>query len=113
MPKQRAPDNALRFIQKCVRERKVLWTYHVNMRLRDRCISREEILDSVDEYQIIEEYPTDKYLPSYLVCCDLKGRIFHVLFAADVQDDNVRVITAYYPNRNDWEQDLRTRRQSP
>lgn len=101
------------FIQKCVRERKVLWTYHVNMRLRGRFISREEIIDPVNDYQIIEEYPADKYLPSYLVYCHRKGRIFHVLFAADVQGDNVRVITAYYPNRNDWEEDLKTRRRSP
>jgi hypothetical protein len=46
-----------------------MWTYHVNMRLQGRFISREEILDSVSEYQIIEEYPADKYLPSYLIYC--------------------------------------------
>jgi len=45
----------------------VFWTYHVNMRLDRRHISRDEILAAVDSYQLVEEYPDDKYLPSYLV----------------------------------------------
>nr|VFJ63556.1 MAG: hypothetical protein BECKDK2373B_GA0170837_11278 [Candidatus Kentron sp. DK] len=28
----------------------------------------------------------------------------------DVSDDNVRVITAYYPNLHKWESNLKTRR---
>jgi len=35
MPTGRSlPTDALAFIQRCVRERKVHWTYHVNMRPR-------------------------------------------------------------------------------
>ena len=34
---------------------------------------------------------------------------FHVLFAADVMGDNVRVVTAYRPNADEWQSDLRTR----
>jgi hypothetical protein len=33
-----------------------------------------------------------------------------VLFAADVDGDNVRVVTAYRPDLNDWFEDLKTRR---
>nr|VFK40991.1 MAG: hypothetical protein BECKSD772F_GA0070984_108216 [Candidatus Kentron sp. SD]VFK46780.1 MAG: hypothetical protein BECKSD772E_GA0070983_108016 [Candidatus Kentron sp. SD]VFK80865.1 MAG: hypothetical protein BECKSD772D_GA0070982_11697 [Candidatus Kentron sp. SD] len=36
--------------------------------------------------------------------------VFHVLFGVDVSDDNVRVITAYYPNLHKWESNLKTRR---
>jgi hypothetical protein len=82
------------------------------MRLKGRFIARQEILDSVADYEIIEEYPKDKYLPSYLVYCQHKGRMFHVLFAADVEGDNVRVVTAYSPTLDEWESDLRTRRRS-
>ena len=106
------PDNPLEFIQRCVRQRKIRWTYHVNMRLKGRFISREVILNSIANYEIIEEYPKDKYLPSYLVYSRYKNRIFHVLFAADVEDDNVRIITAYYPSLEEWEEDLKTRRRS-
>lgn len=104
------PENPLEFIQRCVREQKVLWTYHVNMRLRGRFIPRHTILESVDNYEIIENYPEDKYLPSYLVCSRYRGVTFHILFAVDVSGYNVRVVTAYYPNPKEWSEDLKTRR---
>jgi hypothetical protein len=88
----------------------MLWTYHVNMRLQGRFIQRQTIIDAVDAYEIIEEYPKDKYLPSYLVLGQHGGDSFHVLFAVDVEGNNVRVVTAYRPSLEEWETDLRTRR---
>ena len=58
------PDDTIVFISRCVRERKIHWTYHVNMRLAGRFLTRAEILDAVDSYEIVESYPEDKYLPS-------------------------------------------------
>jgi hypothetical protein len=104
-----APADPLAFICRCVRERKVLWTYHVNMRLERRHIGREEILGAVDSYAIVEEYADDKYLPSYLV---VAADSFHVLFATDVSGDNVRVVTAYRPDPDEWEPDFRRRKRS-
>jgi hypothetical protein len=106
----KCPNDPLGFIQRCLEQGKVLWTYHVNMRLIGRFIPREAIVDSREHYEIIEEYPEDKYLPSYLVHSEYDGDIFHILFAADVEGDNVRVITAYRPSPEDWEQDFKTRR---
>ena len=57
--------------------------------------------------KIIESYPEDKYLPSYLV---LAATSFHVQFATDVEGDNVSIVTAYRPNLSEWESDLKTRR---
>jgi hypothetical protein len=37
--------------------------------------------------------------------------VFHVLFAADVAGDSVRVVTVYVPGPGGWDQDLRIRRQ--
>ena len=104
------PDDALGFIQKCVHDRKVYWTYHVNMRLAERHITRDDIFGAVDNYEIIESNPDDKYLPSYLVFAAQAVGGFHVLFGADVALDHVRVVTAYRPHLNDWEPDLKTRR---
>jgi hypothetical protein len=103
------PDDALAFIQRCVRERRVYWTYHVNMRLAGRHITRDEVFGAVDSYEVIESYPDDKYLPSYLVLATHTGPGFHVLFGADIEADHVRVVTAYRPNPNEWEPDMRTR----
>jgi hypothetical protein len=104
------PEQPLEFIRRCVRERKLLWTYHVNMRLSGRFISRKTILGAVASVEIIEAYPQDKYLPSYLVYAQDRAEVIHVLFAVDVAGDNVRVVTAYRPNPSEWELDLRTRR---
>ncbi len=106
------PDEPLSFIRRCVRERRIYWTYHVNMRMAGRHITRQAILESVDTFEIIESYPEDKYLPSYLVWAKADEGIFHVLFAVDVAECNVRVITVYRPTREQWSYDYR-RRQDP
>lgn len=104
------PSDPVRFIQNCIRRGRVLWTYHVNMRLAGRFIPRGSILRAVETLELVEAYPDDKYLPSYLVLGRAGSDAFHVLFAADVEGDNVRVVTAYRPDAGEWEDDLKTRR---
>ena len=80
------------------------------MRLVGRFISRDAILAAVDTYQLVEAYHDDKYLPSYLILARYGSEAFHVLFAADVEGDNVRVITSYRPDPGEWRADLKARR---
>jgi hypothetical protein len=107
------PENPLAFIQGCIRNRTIFWTYHVQMRLKGRTISREVLLRAVDTYEIIEAYPEDKYLPSYLVFCLSQEGPVHIQFATDVPGDNVRIVTVYRPHSHEWEADLKTRRKNP
>jgi len=100
----------LEFIKSCIKRRKIYWTYHVNMRLIGRSITREAILDSVDKYEIIETYPEDKYLPSCLIYTKHAEQIIHFLAATDMENDNIRIITTYKPTLDKWEEDLKTRR---
>ena len=102
----------LEFIKSCIKRRKIHWTYHVNMRLTGRSINRVTILNSVDTYEIIEEYPEDKYLPSYLIRAEHEEEVIHVLIATDAENDNIRIVTAYKPTLDKWEEDLKTRRKS-
>ncbi|MGD0230058.1 MAG: hypothetical protein ABSC19_06820 [Syntrophorhabdales bacterium] len=44
-------SDVLAFIKACVREGRILWTYHVNMRLEGRYIAREQILSAVDTFE--------------------------------------------------------------
>jgi len=104
------PANPLAFIRRCVRLKKLKWTYHVNMRMKGRFISRRAIVNSFQNYEIIEEYPKDKYFPSYLVYSHFQDKIFHMLFAVDIEEENVRVVTAYYPDPEEWEEDFKNRR---
>ena len=111
MPSERKlPDDPLTFIRDCVTGQRVFWTYHIDMRIKDRFIACEAILASVSSYEIIESYPEDKYLPSYLVYFQHESGAYHVLFAADVERRNVRVITAYRPGPDKWHEDMKRRR---
>jgi hypothetical protein len=80
------------------------------MRLKGRFISRDYILQSIDTYKVIEEYPEDKYLPSYLIYAKYKGTIMHIHIATDFKNNNVRIITIYRPTLDKWENDYKTRR---
>ena len=102
--------DTLDFIKSCIRHRRIRWTYHVNMRLKDRFIPREAILSTVDTYEIIEQYLEDKYLPSYLVYAEYEGQIIHAQIATDLEDDNVTIVTVYKPSPEKWEKDSKTRR---
>ena len=80
------------------------------MRLGQRFIAREMIIAATESYEIVKAYPDDKYFPSYLLLGKRGEEAFHALFGADVDGQNVRVVTAYYPNPEEWEADLKTRR---
>ncbi|MGE0824829.1 MAG: DUF4258 domain-containing protein [Candidatus Binatia bacterium] len=88
----------------------MLWTYHVNMRLGQRFIARETIIAGAGSYEIVEAYPEDKYFPSYLLLGRVGAEVFHALFGVDVDGQNVRVVTAYYPSLEEWEADRKIRR---
>ncbi len=80
------------------------------MRLVGRFLPRESILPAVDTFELVEAYPDDKYLPSYLLLGRTDADAFHVLFAADVEGDDVRVVTAHRPDAGEWQDDLTMRR---
>ncbi len=100
----------LDFIKSCIQLRKIRWTYHVNMRLKGRFISREAVLSSLEKYEIIEEYPEDKYLPSVLIYTTFQGEIFHIQIATDYENNYITIVTAYRPDPFKWEKDFKTRR---
>ena len=106
----RIPDNPVEFVKECVKAGHVFWTYHANMRLDLRKISRRKVLEAVDSYEIVESYPDDKYLPSYLLVVEYGGIKYHALFAVDVDNHNVRVVTAYCPDNILWSDDFKRRK---
>jgi len=68
------------------------------------------LLKGADSLEIIESYPDDKYLPSFLVRGEFEGRVFHAQIATDVEAWNVRVVTMYVPVQDEWDSGLRVRR---
>lgn len=104
------PDDPLGFIRDCIKAGRIYWTYHVNMRIRERSIPRKRIVGVIESYEIIESYPDDKYLPSYLVWARSGDTIIHVLFAVDIDANHVRVVTAYRPDPSEWSGNMKRRK---
>lgn len=68
------------------------------------------LLKGADSLEIIEAYPDDKYLPSFLLRGESEGQVFHAQIATDVNDRNVRIVTMYLPAPEDWDSGFRSRR---
>ena len=101
---------ALSFIKKCVRQRRIFWTEHVNIRLKERFISRENIINSTAEYEIIDENHDDYFLPTYLIYTQSRNEVFHLLVTVDFQNESITIVTSYKPSLSKWEKDFKTRK---
>ena len=66
--------------------------------------------DTLATLEIIEAYPQDKYLPSFLLRGESGGTVFHVQIATDMEGENIRVVTMYIPDPGEWDEGLRCRR---
>lgn len=69
----------------------------LSLKLRRGMSSLRVMGRSLNRFELIESYPEDKYHPSYFVWGSDGSRIFHVVFAVDMKMDNVRAVTAYFP----------------
>ena len=109
-PNHKIPDEPLGFIRRCLADGRIYWTYHVNMRLLARGIGRNDIMRAASVLQLVESYPDDKYLPSYLLLAQASPGPLHLLCAVDVEGGNIRIVTAYRPDPEEWEDDMTKRR---
>ena len=79
------------------------------MRLEGLFISRHAILTSSRLYEIIKKYLDNKYLPTILSTRNMRVKYCINCFSVDAQADNIRIITAYRPNWEEWEDGFRIR----
>lgn len=92
-----------------VKEGKIRWTNHLIIRLFQRNITQEDIENAILNGEIIEEYDDDYPYPSCLVYgINLKNEILHIV--CGLNEKELWVITAYYPDNIKWEKDLKTRK---
>jgi hypothetical protein len=104
------PDAPLAFIKDCLSSGRVRWTYHVTMRLQQRTLTAGIVRAAMATLEIIEAYPHDKYLPSFLLRGESEVGVFHAQIATDVDGGNIRIVTMYTPDPNEWDDGLRFRR---
>ena len=93
------------------RNDKVFVTQHAAERYRQRGIKAKDVRAAVENGEIIEQYPEDYPFPSCLVLGnDLNGKVIHICLSDE--GSSSRIITAYYPDADKWEEDYRTRREA-
>lgn len=88
---------------------KIAITEHARVRLYERNISIDDIVNGIDTGEIIKHYPDDKPLESYLVMgFSIKSEYIHFVVSCDM--DFIYLITAYFPDPDVWESDFKTRK---
>lgn len=88
---------------------RIHWHSHALARFLERGISRGEILTAVMHGEVIDTYPMDRPFPSGLLF--FNGILpLHVVAAVDPVASMGHVITAYRPDLDRFEADLKTRR---
>ena len=87
----------------------IIMTAHVINRCNERDIVSDSIINVIMHGEIIKQYEDDKPFPSCLLLgMSINGKYMHVVVASD--NINLHIITAYYPNVDEWESDFKTRK---
>ncbi len=85
-------------------------TEHARRRLVERGISVNDIIRCIDTGEIIKQYEGDKPFPSCLILgAATDGEYIHVVASHD--SEWIYLITAYHPDADAWEPDLKTRKE--
>lgn len=96
-------------LRQVVAQGRIQWHHHALERLLERGISRAEVVDALLNGEVIEVYPADRPYPSCLILYAVEEPV-HVVAAVDPVARICHVITAYRPDIEHFDADLRTRR---
>ena len=88
---------------------KIALTKHARGRLTERNIMISDVINGIETGEIIKQYEDDKPLPSCLILgASMKGDYIHIVVSHD--EEYIYLITAYYPDPEQWEDDLKIRK---
>ena len=85
------------------------WTEHIIDRIAKRNISRDDVKQALISGEIIEDYPDDYPYPSCLIFSKVNNNPLHVV--CGIGNNELWLITTYYPSLNGWHDDYRTRKE--
>ena len=93
------------------RAENIVVTAHGRKRMSERGILLREVMEAISRGEIIEQYPEDYPFPSCLILgFTINGRCIHAVISTDAE--LIYLITAYEPNPEEWESDMKTRKGS-
>lgn len=100
----------LKNIRDLFRSGRVEWLRHALVRMAERDIQTDEVVDAILQGKLIEEYPTTRPYPSGLVLGFVHNSPIHVVVAHNAHARLASVITVYVPDIIHFEADFKTRR---
>ncbi len=84
-------------------------TKHAKARLFEREISVDDIVNAIETGEIIKQYEDDKPLPSCLILgLSVNNNYIHIVVSND--ENYIYLITAYYPDIEEWNNDFKSRK---
>ena len=84
-------------------------TQHSRKRFSERGIQIQNIVKTIENGEIIEDYPDDYPFPSCLILGTSEEKTIHIV--ASINDGVIFLITAYIPDPDKWEDDWKTRKE--
>lgn len=96
--------------RKINKSEKIVISLHGQLRLNERNITVDDVMNAIDNGEIIEQYPDDFPFPSCLIL-GLSINDVYIHIVVSMNDDKIYLITAYVPNTDKWEADLKNRKQ--
>lgn len=89
---------------------KIAITKHARERLEERGIKVDDVTHCINTGEIIKQYEDDKPLPSCLILGKTTdNKCMHIVISRS--EDFIYLITAYYPDPTQWNEDLKTRKE--
>jgi len=87
----------------------IVLTQHLTTRCDERGIGFEDIKSAILNGKIIEQYPSDYPYPSCLIHCHLESDK-HLHVVVGLGDGRLWIVTAYYPDGEEWKDDFTARK---
>ena len=97
-------------IRKLCHDESMAITKHANIRLTERGISKADVQNAIQTGEIIKQYEDDKPFPSCLLLGTTEQN-HHIHVVTSIDNGYLYIITAYYPDENEWNPDFKTRKE--
>jgi hypothetical protein len=97
-------------IIEAVKKRRIRWSDHALEEKRADNLTIAQIKESLLQGEIIEEYPSDKPLPSCLILGFAGNTPIHSVVGFNEENAYIRIITVYIPDTQKFEHNFKIRR---
>ena len=96
-------------LRRAVQDDHIAWKTHAVKRLQERNILQSEVIECVLHGEFIEMYQEDKPFASCLIL-GATNNVRHLHIVCSYAEQTIYIITAYEPDMDRWDADLKKRK---